>query len=246
MVPRAMVCLLGRTRGAKEKGFGWKVPGGASRNIRMRFVHSRRVPSLSVVLPTYNEAEGIASAIEGVSQALAGVEHEILVVDDDSPDGTWRVAQADPRVRVLRRQGERGLATAVIAGFREARGEFVAVMDADGQHPASLLPRLLESARAQKAVIAVASRHAPGGSDEVFVGARRRISRGAIMAAQAALPSVRERKVTDPVSGFFLVRRDALPPLDTLHPRGYKILLELLTRMPGPVVEVPFRFQARA
>ncbi|MEA3201622.1 MAG: dolichol-phosphate mannosyltransferase [Thermoplasmata archaeon] len=207
---------------------------------------SRRPPRISVVLPTYNEAGSIEATLAAVGLALEGIPHEILVVDDDSPDGTWRLAQRDPRVRVIRRVGERGLATAVIAGIREATGEHVAVMDADGQHPPEALPRMLAAAEATRADVVVASRHAAGGEDAGLSRARLVASWGAALLARLALPAVRRAKVRDPMSGFFLVRRDALRPLDALHPRGYKILLEVLvSAQPARVVEVPFRFAPR-
>jgi len=208
-------------------------------------------PRLSVILPTYNEAEGLGDVLDRIGVALADVPHEVVVVDDDSPDGTWRVAERraarDPCVRVLRRVGERGLATAVMAGLRAARGEFVAVMDADGQHPPEALPLLLDAAASTEADVAIASRRVAGGEDDGLSRARLVASGGATLLARLALPTVRRARLRDPMSGFFLARASSLPPLERMSPRGYKILLELLVAaQPRRVVEVPFRFAPRA
>src|SRR5581483_11708626 len=173
-------------------------------------------PRLSVILPTYNEAEGLGDVLDRIGVALADVPHEVVVVDDDSPDGTWRVAERraarDPCVRVLRRVGERGLATAVMAGLRAARGEFVAVMDADGQHPPEALPLLLDAAASTEADVAIASRRVAGGEDDGLSRARLVASGGATLLARLALPTVRRARLVAASAGAHEPARLQDPP----------------------------------
>ena len=158
-------------------------------------------------------------------------EYEILVVDDDSPDGTWaiamRLAERLPMVRVMRRRGEKGLSTAVIRGWQAARGEVLAVIDADLQHPPEVLARLWESMEAG-ADLAAASRHVQGGGVSDWSALRRALSRGAQLLGLAVLPSVVGR-LTDPMSGYFMVRRSAIADAE-MSPLGYKILIEVVGR----------------
>lgn len=185
-------------------------------------------PLLSVVIPTYNEAANIGPLLEALGTALGAVKYEAIVVDDDSTDGT--VADARSKgARVIVRTDERGLATAVVRGLREAKGEYVAVMDADFQHPPEAVARLLEKAVADNADLVIGSRYAPGGTEGGFGPVRRVISWGAKTLGRIALPPIRRFKVTDPVSGLFLVRRAAID-VDALRPAGYKILIEILAR----------------
>lgn len=205
---------------------------------------------LTVVLPTYNEAGHIGALLAELHDRLAETDYEILVVDDDSPDGTFdvvrRVASQNPHVRGHLRRKERGLATAVMEGLRKANGKFVVVMDSDGQHPASAVPKLLEAAVERGADLVVGSRYAPGGTDAGFAWHRRLISWGARRLALLALSPLRHHRLRDPMSGFFLVRRDRFPDLDALRPRGYKILLELLAARPYErILEVGYGFGAR-
>lgn len=205
---------------------------------------------LTVVIPTYNEADNIGSMLDSVRRVLEsnGIEcFEIIVVDDDSPDGTHRVAEEkakeDPRIRVIVRRKERGLAKAVLEGFRNARGEYIAVMDADFQHPPDLLPVLLRRAIEDRADIVVASRYSKGGGVEGWSRTRLFMSRFSSILARLLVP--RSGRTSDPMSGFFLVRRSALN-LDCLRPRGYKILLEILARSgDARVIDVPYVFRRR-
>jgi dolichol-phosphate mannosyltransferase len=202
-------------------------------------------PAVSVVVPTYNEARNIRPLLAALDEAFAGVDAEYVVVDDDSKDGTAQQAMGHPRTRVVVRKGERGLATAVARGLREATGTYVAVMDADFQHPPASVRALYDRAVATDAHLVVGSRYAAGGSEGKFSWARRQISHGAAGLARLALPPVRQHGITDPMSGLFLVRRDRLAGVD-LRPQGYKILLELLARVPfGRVEEVGYRFATR-
>jgi dolichol-phosphate mannosyltransferase len=189
---------------------------------------------LSLIVPTYDESRNLEELLRQLTAVLeprlAG-EYEILVVDDDSPDGTWavamRLAERWPAVRVMRRRSEKGLSTAVIRGWQAARGEVLAVIDADLQHPPEVLARLWEGMRAG-ADLAVASRHVQGGGVSDWSALRRGLSRGAQLLGLAVLPSVVGR-VSDPMSGYFMVRRSAIAGAE-LSPLGYKILIEVIGR----------------
>src|SRR5919109_2484480 len=189
---------------------------------------------LSLIVPTYNESRNVEDLLRQLTAVLEprlSGQYEILVVDDDSPDGTWaiamRVAERLPMVRVMRRRGEKGLSTAVIRGWQAARGEVLAVIDADLQHPPEVLARLWEAMDAG-VDLAVASRHVPGGGVSDWSALRRSLSRGAQLLGLALLPSFVGR-VSDPMSGYFMVRRTAIADAE-MSPLGYKILLEVLGR----------------
>ncbi|HEY1724620.1 MAG TPA: glycosyltransferase [Steroidobacteraceae bacterium] len=205
---------------------------------------------LSLILPSYNEAKNIREMVTQVShvldQALPG-NYEILVVDDNSPDRTWELAQQMrgefPHLRVMRRQGERGLSTAVIRGWQASRGEVLGVIDADLQHPPEVIAAL-EREIASGADIAVASRHVEGGGVSDWSVLRRILSRAAQVLGLLILPGV-VGKVSDPMSGFFMLRRSAIQGVG-LNPLGYKILIEVIGR--GRIRwigEVPYVFQER-
>lgn len=202
-------------------------------------------PQVTVVLPTYNEAANIGDLLHRLRDAFLGVDVELLVVDDASPDGTADAARAaDPRARVVVRS-ERGLATAVVAGIRAARAPCVLVMDTDFQHPVEAARALYDTAVAESAQLVVGSRYAPGGDDGAFSWPRRAISKGAARLSRLALPPLRQHGLTDPMSGLFLIARDAVD-VDRLRPQGYKILLEILARCRFDIVrEVPYAFAAR-
>ncbi|MBK4731551.1 glycosyltransferase [Oxynema sp. CENA135] len=205
---------------------------------------------LSLILPTYTESENI-EAIVGKLTALLDPTlpnaYELIVVDDDSPDKTWEVALAlsdrYPQLRVMRRQSERGLSTAVIRGWQVARGEVLGVIDADLQHPPEVLLKMIAEIE-EGADLVVASRHIEGGgvSDWSFI--RRFLSRGAQVLGLILLPGVVGR-VSDPMSGYFMVRRSAIADRE-MNPIGYKILIEVLGRGEiGDVAEVGYVFQER-
>lgn len=205
---------------------------------------------LSLVLPTYNEGQNIQNIIPRLchllDQAISG-QYELILVDDDSPDQTWQLAQAlmfdYPQLRVMRRQQERGLSSAVIRGWQVAQGEILGVMDADLQHPPEVLLKLLEAIQ-QGADLAIASRHIADGGVSEWNIVRRLLSRGAQILGLIILPGVVSR-VSDPMSGYFLVRRSAIAgPI--LSPIGYKILIEVLGRGKiDRIAEVGYVFQER-
>lgn len=202
---------------------------------------------LSLILPTFNEAKNLERLLPLLDEVLAGLQHEIIVVDDDSPDGTWQVAEGIAKrqrtVRVVRRLSERGLSSAVTEGFSHATGEVLAVMDSDGQHDPRLLPDLYRAIQGG-AHVAIATRYAPGASTRRWRGYRLILSRIATFFT-ARIPRV---VVSDPMSGYFAVRRTIYHSIETkVKPRGFKILLEILAHLPrGTVVsEVPLQFGAR-
>lgn len=205
--------------------------------------------TVSVILPTYNEADSILHVVSSVRQALAGhgYDHEVIVIDDASSDGTvdrlQQVYHGTDAVQWYVRHGQRGLASAVVTGMRRAVGDVYVVMDADLQHPPERVINLAFHIEIG-AELAVGSRFADGGgvADDWPIH-RRLISRGADLLGRVAVP--RARSLTDPLSGFFAVRADCVDP-EALRPTGYKILLELLARCPlGRIHEVPYTFERR-
>jgi dolichol-phosphate mannosyltransferase len=209
------------------------VPSGALVVPIAAEASDRRV-RLSLVVPTYNEGKNIRELIERLTELLeaplAG-EYELVVVDDDSPDRTWEMAQAltvdFPRVRVMRRVGERGLSSAVIRGWQVARGDVLAVIDADLQHPPEVTLQLWSEIE-RGADLTVASRHTEGGGVSSWSVIRRLLSRGAQLLGLLILPGVLGR-VSDPMSGYFMVRREAIGGRP-MSPLGYKILIEVIGR----------------
>lgn len=204
----------------------------------------------SLVIPTYNEATNIQSIVRILSQLLDQFipgTYELIIVDDDSPDRTWEVACSlipeYSQLRVMRRQHERGLSSAVIRGWQVARGQVLGVIDGDLQHPPQVLLQLLSAIKAG-ADLAVASRHVQGGGVSSWSFARRFLSRGAQLLGLILLPGVLER-VSDPMSGYFIVRRSCIANV-ILNPVGYKILIEVLGRgKVRQIAEVGYVFQER-
>ena len=213
-------------------------------------IDSDRLIYLSLVIPTFNEAANLAKLIHILVELLnqeIGDRYELIVVDDDSPDQTWKYAQElteqYPQLRVICRQQEKGLATAVIRGWQVARGEILGVIDADLQHPPEVLLKLYAEIE-RGADLSVASRHLEGGGVSDWQMGRRILSRGAQIIGLAILPEV-IGQLSDPMSGYFLVRRSAIAG-HQLKPTGYKILIEVMAR--GSVkwlAEVSYVFQER-
>lgn len=205
---------------------------------------------VSIVLPTYNESKNIREMLSRLTRVLDGAlpgAYELIVVDDDSPDRTWELAHSlteqYPQLRVMRRQGERGLSTAVIRGWQVARGELLAVIDADLQHPPEIAVDLCNE-MGRGADLAVASRHVDGGGVSDWSVLRRILSRAAQVLGLVILPGVVGR-VSDPMSGFFMLRRTAIQDI-ALNPLGYKILIEVLGRGKFRWIgEVPYVFKER-
>ncbi|YAI81288.1 MAG: glycosyltransferase [cyanobacterium endosymbiont of Rhopalodia sterrenbergii] len=208
------------------------------------------IPKLSLILPTYNEAGNIKDIVEILSQLLDQYmlgRYELIIVDDNSPDCTWKLAleltSNYPQLHVMRRVEEKGLSTAVIRGWQVARGEILGVIDADLQHPPEVLEKLLEEME-RGADLAVASRHVEGGGVSEWSILRRFLSRGAQILGLIILPEVISR-LSDPMSGYFMVRRKAIA-CKTLSPVGYKILIEVAARgCISWIAEVGYVFRER-
>ena len=207
-------------------------------------------PELTVVVPCYNERANLASLAACLEHALGDIDWELIVVDDDSPDGTAaearRLGALDRRIRCIRRVGRRGLSSAVIEGALAAAGRFIAVMDGDLQHDEAILPELLALVRRGTCAVAVGSRHVEGGEAAGLAsGWRRALSRTGIRLARAVLPV----PLADPMSGYFVLARSTFERLaPRLSATGFKILLDLLLSAPEPlpVAEIPFHFRPRA
>ena len=205
-------------------------------------------PKLSLIVPTYNERANIAPLVDSVRNALADIAWEIVFVDDDSPDGTYdevnRIAQGEPRVRCLRRVGRRGLSSAVIEGMLVANASVIAVMDADFQHDESKLPEMYSRLISEDADIVIGTRYGEGGSIGEWSKGRSQMSALANRFSRALV----DHKTSDPVSGFFMLKRSVLAEaLYDLSQQGYKILIDILTSAHRPlkVIEVPYVFRNR-
>ncbi|RED31864.1 dolichol-phosphate mannosyltransferase [Rhodopseudomonas thermotolerans] len=203
---------------------------------------------LSVVVPTFNERDNVELLFRKLETALAGMAWEVVFVDDNSPDGTWEVvrdmAQRDSRVRCLRRIGRRGLSGACIEGILASGAPFAAVMDADLQHDETQLTKMLSLLESNAADLVIGSRYIEGGSADSFNKQRAGISAFATQVAQKAL----KIEVADPMSGFFMIRRDRFEQLaPQLSTQGFKILLDVIATARGSlrIVEVPFTFGSR-
>jgi dolichol-phosphate mannosyltransferase len=199
---------------------------------------------LTMVVPTYNERDRLGELTDALFTACAShhVELELVIVDDNSPDGTGQIADELARTRrmtVIHRADKQGLGTAVVAGFAAASSDIVGVMDADFSHPPALVPRMLKVFEATKADVLVASRYVPGGSTPDWPLMRRIMSRSACLAARPLSP------IRDAASGFFLIRRSIAQGV-AIKAGGFKICLELLVRAwPTRIVEIPYRFDDR-
>jgi dolichol-phosphate mannosyltransferase len=203
---------------------------------------------LSIVVPTFNEKNNVEQLIAGVEQALPNVKWEIIFIDDDSPDGTADfvrgLAQSKPYVRCHQRIGRRGLSRAVIEGILSSSAPVIAVMDADLQHDETLLPTMLDQIRDNHTDIVVGSRYCAGGSVEGWNSQRVAMSRFATILSRTIVTP----QLTDPMSGFFMIRRETFHRIvRRLSGEGYKILLDLIASSPEPprLVEVPYRFRER-
>ncbi len=202
---------------------------------------------LSVIVPTFNERGNVAELIRRLEVTLSTVAWEAIFVDDNSPDGTAdalkEIARTDPRIRCLRRVGRRGLAGACIEGILASSAPFVAVMDADLQHDERVLPAMLATLQSGQYDLVAATRYVEGGSADSFSTGRSKISRLATKITQRVLGT----SLSDPMSGFFMMRRasfDEMAP--RLSPVGFKILLDIATASEGlRIAEQPYSFGSR-
>lgn len=211
----------------------------------------RKGPELSIVVPTFNERANVAELIGRLRERLVGVDWQLIFVDDDSPDGTAAAIKAlgaaDARVQCLRRVGRRGLAGAVIEGALASSAPFVAVMDGDLQHDEALLPQMLDLLRQGRVDLVVGSRYVDQGTAAVagLDGARRQMgSRLANWMGRKVLSI----QLTDPVSGFFMLRRELIDDVAAdLGTDGFKVLLDIVASQKSAprFVELPYDFRAR-
>lgn len=207
-----------------------------------------RSPQLSVVVPTFNERDNVTVLYRRLEAVLAGIAWEVVFVDDNSPDGTWDVvralAQRDNRVRCVRRIGRRGLSGACIEGILASSAPYAAVIDADLQHDETQLPKMLALLTSGQAELVVGSRYIEGYKTEGFNKQRAGASALATELARKAL----RVEIADPMSGFFMIRRDRFEQLaPKLSVHGFKILLDVVASANGSLraVEIPYTFGAR-
>ena len=204
---------------------------------------------LTIVVPTFQERDNIVPLVARLDAALAGGAWEVVFVDDDSPDGTADVvrtlARTDRRVRVIQRFGRRGLSGACVEGILSSSATYVAVMDADLQHDESVLPEMLRRLRSEPLDLVVGSRYVPGASTAGWDRRRLFLSRVGVGSARLLL---RVGDLNDTMSGFFMLRREAVEPcLRRLSQQGFKLLLDILASAPRPLrfVEIPYHFASR-
>jgi dolichol-phosphate mannosyltransferase len=203
---------------------------------------------LSVIVPTFNERDNVTRMVELLEACLGGVDWEVIFVDDDSPDGTAdaarEAARANPRVRCIQRIGRRGLSTACIEGMLASSAPYLAVIDGDLQHDETLLPEMLEVLGTGETDIVIGSRYVDGGGIGDWDGQRASMSRFATRLSRMVLKT----ELSDPMSGFFMIRREALTrAVRGLSGIGFKIMLDLFISSPEPLRfrELPYRFRTR-
>jgi dolichol-phosphate mannosyltransferase len=206
------------------------------------------VLQLSVVVPTFNERDNVGALFRKLEAALHGIAWEVIFVDDNSPDGTWQVvrelARQDDRVRCIRRIGRRGLSGACIEGILASSAPYAAVMDADLQHDETRLPQMLSVLQSGEAELVVGSRYIEGGSAASFDRQRAGASAFATEIARRVL----RVSIADPMSGFFMIRRDRFEALaPRLSTQGFKILLDVVATAQGELkaTEIPYSFGSR-
>ncbi|WP_309396188.1 glycosyltransferase [Cerasicoccus maritimus] len=206
-------------------------------------------PDVTIVIPTFNEADNVRAMYDKISVALADWNWEIIYVDDDSPDNTAdlvaKLAENEPRVRLIRRIGRRGLSSASIEGFMASTAEYIGLIDADGQHDERILPQMLRTLRSESLDLVIGSRYVGDGSADGLANA------GRVWASRFAtrLSSlVMKESVTDPMSGYFVMNRQYLEKsVRNVSGKGYKILLDLITSNSEPLrfKEIPYNFRER-
>src|SRR5271166_1882137 len=207
----------------------------------------RSKPTVSVIVPTYQESANIPILFERIKCVLEGAPWELIVVDDDSPDGTSKVAFAlaaeDRRIRCVRRVNRSGLAGAVIEGWMSSSADFVAVIDGDLQHDESILPKMYEALARGSANLAIGTRVREEGGGSLSPARQALSDMGAWFFRRIAGAAV-----TDPMSGFFMIRREIVSRLaPRLSPDGFKILVDVILSAGGglKIIEVPYAFRKR-
>jgi dolichol-phosphate mannosyltransferase len=207
------------------------------------------MPELTIVVPTYNEGENVEPLVASLNDSLTEVDWEVIFVDDDSPDATaarvFELSRHDSRVRCIRRVGRRGLSSACIEGMLASTSPFMAVMDADLQHDEKLLPGMVSALRDESFDLVIASRYIGGGSSREGLGAVRAAGSRLANFLSGAITS---QKLSDPMSGFFMLRREVLErSVQSLYGKGFKILLDIVSSHPGPlrIHELAYEMRAR-
>jgi dolichol-phosphate mannosyltransferase len=232
-------------------------------NQSRELVSDRSLVDLTVVIPTYNESENILGLLESIREKTPpSLSTEIIVVDDNSPDSTGQLAEsysqahvkgnvggtdsegsAQFSLSVIHRDGKKGLVSAIMEGIKSSKGQNILVMDADLSHSPDVIPRMVRELSSPDTDIVVASRYVRGGSIKGWPFKRRLISKGAVKIAQYGLGL--NKKVTDPMSGFFALKRHIIENLK-IDSAGYKILLEILVKSDGArIKEIPYTFTNR-
>jgi dolichol-phosphate mannosyltransferase len=217
------------------------MPGGSA--------SERQGYELSIVVPTFNERPNMPLLVERLDTVLAGVDWQLIVVDDDSPDGTAEAVKAiaakDHRVQCLRRVRRRGLAGAVVEGALASAAPYVAVMDGDLQHDETLLPQMLATLRTGRAELVVASRYVGGAGEVKALDPVRRLgSRFANWLGRLVL----RQELSDPVSGFFMIERARVEQVASrLTTVGFKVLFDIIASQEAPmrIAELPYVFRER-
>lgn len=198
---------------------------------------------ISIVSPTYNESENIRLLIKRISQVMSDREYEVIIVDDNSCDGTEVIAKQLAKrypVKILVRDGKLGLASAILTGFEYAAGNIIGVIDADLQHPPEYMLEFIEKIEQEECDIAIGSRYVNGGATECWSKKRLLISKLAVLLAKPLAKEVR-----DPMSGFFFLKRSVIEGI-RLNPMGYKLGLEILVKGNyDKVKEIPYIFKRR-
>lgn len=207
------------------------------------------VPTLGIIVPVLNEGPNIRPFVEELASCLAGESWEVIFVDDDSSDETRQIiaalAQKRSNIRLLERVGRHGLASACIEGLSSSLAPYLAVMDADLQHDPRILLEMLQALQGGQYNLAIGSRYTEGGGLGDWSKRRRRYSRFATMVSQLV---THQTEITDPMSGFFMIRRELFrKSVRNLCGKGFKILLDILSSAPGEVVliEIPYKFRTR-
>jgi dolichol-phosphate mannosyltransferase len=211
-------------------------------------VAARATAELSVIVPTFNERDNVEEVVSRLDRCLRGKAWEVIFVDDNSPDRTAaqirEIAQRDPRVRCIQRVGRRGLSSACVEGMLSSSAPYLAVMDGDCQHDEMLLPLMLEVLKSDEADLVVGSRYVNGGGIGGWDESRARMSRFATSLSRMVI----KRELSDPMSGFFALRREVLDvAVGKLSEVGFKILLDLVASSPSTVrvKEIPYEFRTR-
>jgi dolichol-phosphate mannosyltransferase len=207
-----------------------------------------RGPEVSVIVPTFNERENVVELTDRIAACMQDIAWEVIYVDDDSPDGTAELARQlaakDPRIRCVQRIGRRGLSSASVEGMLASSAPYLAVIDGDLQHDERLLPQMVTELRQGDLDMVVGSRYAPGGGTPDWGTGRLRLSKFGMRLSRMLVPDT----LTDPMSGFFMVRRPAFEAaVRKLSTIGTKILMDLFASSPQPLrfKELPYSFRLR-